>query len=362
MKRLEVPRPDGAALVQPTGQRIGAGLLEHVSYLKRLAWFFGLIAVLAFGLSAFITSGLRSLKTTQFGVSNQIMEGKVNARVVITGSSRALSHYDPRIMERVNGVSAFNLGRNGSQTDMQLAVFKAYLAHNRKPDVVIHNLDAFSFVTTREVYDPAQYVPYLYDQELYAALKRIDRNTWKSRYVPLYGYVAEDMRFSWMLGISAHLGFSPEQEFFQGFNPRSKGWTNEFDSFKASNQRGVSWGIEPAGLQLVDELVRVCQQKGIRLIFVYSPEYSEMQNLTTNREEIFGHFRDLSAKYNVPFWDYSNWKYASTTDYFTNSQHLNSRGAAVFSEDVSNRLKEYLAAQSLANPRPQGLTRSQGLR
>jgi hypothetical protein len=117
----------------------------------------------------------------------------------------------------------------------------------------------------------------------------------------------------------------------------------------------VSWGIEPAGLQLVDELVRLCQQKGIRLIFVYSPEYSEMQKLTTNREEIFGHFRDLSAKHNVPFWDYSNWKYASTTDYFTNSQHLNSIGAAVFSEDVSNRLKEYLAEQSLANPRSQVL-------
>ena len=76
---------------------------------------------------------------------------------------------------------------------MQVAVLRAYLEHNRKPDLVIHNLDAFTFETTREVYASAQYTPYLYDEELYRPLLKIDPNTWKSRYVPLYGYVVEDM-------------------------------------------------------------------------------------------------------------------------------------------------------------------------
>jgi hypothetical protein len=79
---------------------------------------------------------------------------------------------------------------------------------------------------------------------------------------------------------------------------------------------------------------------------VYSPEYAEMQNLTKNRPEIFSHFNDLAARHRVPFWDYSNWRYAGDTEYFTNSQHLNADGAAVFSADLANRLKGYLAAQS----------------
>ena len=141
----------------------------------RLACFFGMLTVLVFGLNAVITSGLRQVKTSQFGVSNKIMQGEVNAQIVVTGSSRALSHYDPRFIQAYTGRSAFNLGRNGSQTDMQIAVLRAYLEHNRKPEIVIHNLDGFAFVTTREVYDPAQYVPYLYDKRLIVPCGKLTR-------------------------------------------------------------------------------------------------------------------------------------------------------------------------------------------
>jgi hypothetical protein len=319
---------------------------DNVFTVRRIACFFGMMTVVIFGLNAIVTSGLRRITTSQYGITNRIVAGKINAQIVITGSSRAVSHYDPRIIQTSTGRTAFNVGRNGSQTDMQLAVLKAYLEHNRKPDIVIHNLDAFSFVTTREVYAPAQYVPYLYDEELYRPLRQINRDIWKSRYMPLYGYVVDDMNFSWMLGLKGFVGWSPREDFFLGFNPRSKKWTEDFQRFAASNPDGVSWGIEPAGIQLMEELIRLCEERGIQLIFVYSPEYAEMEKLTKNRAEVFDHFHELAARYHVPIWDYSDWKFAGDRDYFTNSQHLNAEGAAVFSEDVANRLQEYIAEQS----------------
>src|ERR1700675_1996172 len=88
---------------------------------KRIACFFGMITVLVFGLHMMITAGLRHVKTGQYGVSNRMMLGKINAKVIITGSSRALSHFDPRIIEAQTGLTAFNLGRNGAQADMELA-------------------------------------------------------------------------------------------------------------------------------------------------------------------------------------------------------------------------------------------------
>lgn len=314
--------------------------------LSRLVCFFALLTGLAFALNAMITSGLRRIKTAEYGAWNQMMEGKINARIVITGSSRAASHYDPRIIEATTGRSAFNLGRNGSQTDMQVAVLKAYLEHNQKPEIVVQNLDAFTFETTRETYAFAQYVPYLYDNELYAPLRKITPDTWKSRYVPLYGYVADDMNFSWMLGIRGFFGWSPKKDFFKGFDPRPKPWTDDFDSFRATNPNGVSWPIEPEGIELMEGLARLCQERGIQLIFVYSPEYSEMQKLTNNRAEVFGHFHDLANRYHIPLWDYSDWPHAADTRYFTNSQHLNAQGAALFSEDVAGRLRRYIAAQA----------------
>ena len=197
--------------------------------IKRIVVFFGFIALLIFSLNAMITAGLRQIKTSQYGVSNRIMHGDINAQIIITGSSRAVSHYDPRIIQGRTGRSAFNLGRNGSQTDMQIAVLKAYLEHNRKPDVIIHNLDGFTFVTTREVYDPGQYVPYLRDEEIYRPLRHINPMIWRSRYLPLYGYVVDDMRFNWVTGLRGLLGWQPREDFFQGFNPRSGGWSDDFD-------------------------------------------------------------------------------------------------------------------------------------
>jgi hypothetical protein len=339
--------------LQPTGlEKRLTGKLETDSRhtemfaLRRLAYFLGLIAFLILGLNTLVTLGLRRVKTGQYGVSNRMMQGKINAQIIVTGSSRALSHFDPRIIEAQTGHSAFNLGRNGSQSDMQLAVLKAYLAHNRAPEVVVHSLDSFSFEATTSVYNPAQYVPYLYDDELYKPLLHFNPNTWRSRYLPLYGYVVDDMSFSWMLGLGSLLGWSPHEDFFLGFNPRSKKWSDEFEKFRNGNSDGVRWPIDSEGIQSVENLVQLCQQHGIKLIFVYSPEYTEMQKLTKNRQEVFERFRGLSVRYHVPFWDYSNWKYAGDTDYFQNSQHLNAEGAELFSEDIASQLKEYFAARS----------------
>ena len=321
-------------------------ILEPWKAVRRIGWFFGMLIVLTFVMSTIITLGLRRIKTSAFGASNQIMEGKVNAQVVITGSSRALAHYDPRTIETITGRTAFNLGRNGSQTDMQVAFLKAYLEHNRKPELVIQNLDAFTFATTREVYDPVEYTPYLYDPELYAALRKINPNIWKSRYLPLYGYVVEDMKFTWILGLRGFLGWSPPEDYFLGFNPRSRKWSDDFQHFKESNPEGVRFEVEPAGIQAVEDLIRVCRQNRIQLIFVYSPEYEKMQLLAKNRVEVFNHFHDLANRYDVPLWDYSDWKYAGNQDFFQNSQHLNSSGAALFSNDLANRLETYFATQS----------------
>lgn len=318
---------------------------EAARTLRRVGLFFGIIAVLICGLHAMITAGLRRMPTSIYRVTNLMVEGRINAQIVITGSSRAASHFDPRVIQRITGSTAFNLGRNGSQTDMQLAVLKTYLEHNRPPEIVVHNLDAFTFQTTREVYSPAQYIPYLNENELYQPLRKINRNMWKSRYIPLYGYVAEDMSFAWLQGLRAFLPWPQRENLYDGYDPRESKWTDEFARFKASQREPVRWEIEPAGIRLTEELVRVCRDRNIRLIFVYSPEYSEMQALTGNRREIFGLFHKIAAGKQVPFWDYSNWRYASNTEYFTNSQHLNATGAEVFSEDVALKLKEYVAAE-----------------
>ena len=92
----------------------------------------------------------------------------------------------------------------------------------------------------------------------------------------------------------------PHPKISSWVQPRTKEWTDEFQRFKSQNSEGVRWPIDAEGEQSVEDLIRLCQQRGIQLIFVYSPEYIEMQKLTKNRAEVFERFGRLAGSLSFP--------------------------------------------------------------
>ena len=248
-----------------------------------------------------------------------------------------MAHYDPRVIERVTSASVFNLGRNASQSDMQLAILKAYLNRNTTPRLVVQNLDLSSLVVTHrgDVYEPGFYMPYLQDDDLYNALREIDPGVWKWRHIPLYGYTVEDLRFTWATGLKGLFGWNPPEDHIRGFNPRAQDWSEDFARFKAAHPHGQRVQVEAEGILALERLIQLCVERRIRLVLVYSPEYSEMQALSTNRGEIFAVFRSLAERYGVTLVDYSDWRHSAERVYFQNSQHLNARGATAFSEELA---------------------------
>ena len=303
---------------------------------NRIAAFFVLCVAALIATGYLVNFGLRRVRTSDFGVWNRLVDGKINTAIVISGSSRALTHYDPRVIQAVTGMSAFNIGLNGSQTDMQLAALKTYLRHNRRPELLVHNLDTSAFETSRHgVFFPAQYVPYMDEAPIYEALRAVDPDAWKTKYLPLYGYSVKDMDFTWITGIRGLIGWNPREDHFLGFRPRNTEWTDDFERFRRSHPDGVRYTIEEQGLRDFEQLMQVCKEAHIPVLLVYSPEYDEMQRLTLNRSEIFEHFRDIAARYHATLWDYSQSPMSSRKEYFYNSQHLNASGAEVFSMDLA---------------------------
>ena len=205
--------------------------------------------------------------------------------------------------------------------------------------MLIFNLDLFSFQLSHGgVYDPGQYVPYLGEPAIYEALMRINPDTWKARYVPLYGYAVEDLRFTWLKGILGLLGLNSVEDNLLGFHPRDSSWTGDFERFKEMNPEGVRFPIEADGIREMEGLLRLCREQGISIVLVYSPEYIEMQAMTANRAEVFARFRDLANQFGASFWDYSGSAISSRMENFHNSQHLNAEGALAFSQSLAARL------------------------
>ncbi|MBL9202214.1 MAG: hypothetical protein JNL39_17015 [Opitutaceae bacterium] len=306
----------------------------------RLLWFLLLGALGAVALHLAIHTGLRRVTTADFGVTNQVVAGRLDAEIVISGSSRALTHYDSTLIQKTTGRKTFNLGLNGTQTDVQVAYLKTYLRKNAKPALVIHNLDPSAFAVSHEIFDPVKLMPYLDEPEIYAVVLRVYPHAWKWRYFPLYGYAVEDLRFTWLAGARTFLGSQPPESRVLGYQARHTPWTGDFDKFKASHPEGVKLDLNPQGVKDLAEITEVCRRHGVPLLFVYSPEYDGMQALSSNRAELFARFAEISAKAGVEIWDYSSSFICSQRDLFYNSQHLNVTGATMFSQDLARRLAQ----------------------
>jgi hypothetical protein len=317
--------------------------------LLRLSAFFLLLCGALILVDRAINSGLRHVRTSGFGVTNRIIAGTINSEILISGSSRALTHYDPRVIQTITGRTAFNIGLNGSQTDMQLARLKVYLKHNEKPKLLIQNLDLYSFVTSHEIYDPAQYIPYLNEDAIYLGVRGVYADAWKWKYFPLYGYAVLDMRLNWVAGLLALVGVQPTEDHFSGYQPRHTSWTGDFEKYRDQNPHGISIEVESQGVGDFEELLALCAQEGIPVLLVYSPEYYEMQVIERNRKEILAKAKGIADQFHVSLLDYSQSPICRDRKNFYNSQHLNADGAAAFSEDLAQQLLRAQISRKVVN-------------
>jgi hypothetical protein len=305
----------------------------------RPAIFVLLFAVLCLPLQRLLISGLRKCTGENLGTVNAALKGRIDAEILISGSSRAVFHYDPRIIEACTGKKTYNIGRDGCQLDEQLALFKAYLRHNRKPEYLIQNLDAFNLRANDGVSDDLSVLAWLHEDELYNNALSHRRYFMSYRCFPLIGFLRHG---AMKPSVEALFGLTNGGVRVSGFFPQDKTWNDDFEKFRKLHPNGVTWPINPEGRRTLEGILEVCRQNDISVILVFSPEYKELQNLTANRREIISAFREISAEFRVPFWDYSQDPISSERDCFYNSSHLNRKGATAFSELVGTRLAREL--------------------
>ena len=313
-------------------------------FVFKLFLFSTLALALGVALQWILVLGLTRYHASARGVWNSVVQGKVNADIVVCGSSRALVHYDPAIIKARTGWSAYNLGRNSTWPDLQLIFLKTYLAHNRAPKCIVINVDHTCFAVTKRVYDPGQYIPYLDEPALYDKLVLLDNRYERMRHFPLLGVIEHRLFLASLAGL---FGIYGKEDHFDGFAPSTRTWSSEFDRFKRDNPDGFTIPIEEEGTAIFGDLIRVGLKAGSRVVLVYSPEYYEAQILTRNRKEILDQVRKIADRCGVEFWDFSDNPICQDKSFFYNSQHMNKRGADIFSDELGQKLNCFSASAAL---------------
>lgn len=305
--------------------------------LLRGAAFWALGLVLAFAAHRALLGGLKRSTRGDYGVWNAVVSGRATGDLVVLGSSRALVHVDcPHVREQF-GRTCWNLGLNGSPANLELPLLEVFIAHDKAPRLFVVTVDIGSFEIRRSPYNPAQYLPYLDEDSLYRPLAELDSAFVRYRHVPLYGFATFGVQTT-ETALRGWLGREAAESRFFGFAPSDRPWDGSFEQFAAQYPNGRDFPLEPEGMRAVEALVSKARSTGAKVAMTYPPEYAPAHSFARNRRAIFDTFREIASRNGAAFIDFSDHPMNADRSLFYNSQHLNRRGARLFTSALMEKL------------------------
>lgn len=295
------------------------------TFLKKLGIFLAGLALLASALQLAADRGLA--KSPLCREWEDLFSSRINADLLIQGSSRAWVQFSPKVLDRALGLNSYNLGVDGHNFLMQYYRFRLYEQYNQKPRYLIQNIDMLTLEKRKDLYALEQFLPYLDRPLVHEAVSHYQGFEPIDFLIPAAKY--RHSKTAALFGLKECLFPTPSTK-YKGFEAQDKEWDDAFLRYYASHPGGVRVRVDPATRELFDAFLSRCAARGIKVILVYAPEYIEAQRFIVNRAEVLGIFREFSRRYRIPLLDYSQSFISYDTRYFYNSQHLNARGVEQF--------------------------------
>jgi hypothetical protein len=307
-------------------------------FLIKTALFAGLLIAAGFAMDFMITAGLKKSGYGEYQTWNDIFSSKINADVIITGSSRAWVHISPEILDSVLHVNSYNLGFNGQPFSTQYVRYKVFEKYNKKPRLIIQGGDNTTLYRQKEAYEREYFLPYAHEDLIKPELKNMRGFTECDLFFPSVRYHTECDIIR--LGVVEFLNiYHFPGERYKGY------WGDDQRKWDGTRFEKILLGdslvahAEPEIVQLCDSFLNDCKEQGIQVILVFTPQYFKATEFTKNKEDVLDIYRSFSKKYDIPFLDYSKDSLCYDTTYFYNAMHLNKKGAELFSLKLANDIK-----------------------
>ncbi len=316
-------------------------------FLLHIILFLAPLLLLAFIADGYINRTLKTSKTGDYAVWNDILDGKVNSDIVIYGSSRAWLQLNPRIIEDSTGNTVYNLGIDGHNFYMQYLRHDLLLRYNKPPATIILSLDNFTFDKKKDLYNPEQFLPYLDNKEILDATKTYFGFDFYDYKLPLIRYAGQRDALKNALKIMIKPSLNNIDR-YKGYSGQVLIWNNDLDRAMAIQKKYVQH-FDSATIRLFDQFLRETRDTKTEIIMVYSPEFIGGQQFVSNRKQVFAIYDSFARKYKIPFFDYSADSMCLNKDFFYNSQHLNSNGADIFTRKMIHDIKSYREQKLQAN-------------
>lgn len=311
-----------------------------MNYYKKIV--LGFIGLYIFGVAIDIFISKTFLKSNlfygEYNVWNDILNKNVDDDLIIYGSSRSFVHINPEILDEELNVNSYNLGLNGHKIKFQKYRHDLALSNNLKPKNVIINLDINALIDV-EPYSARQFLPMLFfNKYLYDLLDdSLDISKW-DLFIPLIRYREFDMKpsefFMEMYKVYMYSNYDQYK--------RKKGFIGNESDWEPGVSKCENIKLSVNRIQDLIDIIEDLKKINANIILINSPEYITQIESEINRQEIIDLYTKISDKYNIPFIDYSNDSINYQKDLFYNTDHLNAKGANIFTKKLVEDIKPHI--------------------
>ena len=245
------------------------------------------------------------------------------ADILILGSSRAVHHYNPEILEDSLGMSAYNGGRDGMGIMYNYSVLKATLTRHC-PKIVVLDINGSAIDgdwTNKEVGNKAYYWMNPYTKEVIDELTDFPDNL--LLYSGLYRGNDLPLRMvkTFMMGDSDFKGYNAKPTTREGMKAVYK---DDEEDFVFDSLSRVYF----------DKIVSACRENDIRLVLSYSP------SLTVGNGSMMRQIGEIAKDEGLQVINAErDTSFLNHPELFTDMSHLNCYGATKFTVYVASELK-----------------------
>jgi hypothetical protein len=289
-----------------------------------------------YGIRALQYHGIRSNRVGEFDKLNTLFLQANNYDLLYIGTSRCESHFRPVVIDSITGLHSYNAGIIGSGFRLQATVLEAYLEHSAPPKYLVIGCDFYNLNRQTEIRHFPRYFAFLRNRALFRGLRSADARVPAFKVLPPVSmpYFNDRYRYAALRGLSGRT-IPFDRAFESGFVPAQLNLVNQFDEL------ADSFRVEDmdAGMSDLQTMIHICRRNGIRPILVATPSSDAILDRVTNAVESIDRLQLIADRNRIPFLNYVRDSIIYDRALFADPNHLNARGATLFSRHFATDLK-----------------------
>jgi hypothetical protein len=307
-------------------------MADYKLILKRFTILLVAIVLLDWGIGAVLKHFYFTKKNGADYRTNYVINS-VKDDVLIFGSSKAVYHYDTKIISDSLQLSVYNAGRDLSYIYYHYALLEAALKRY-SPKLVVLDTRANELYKFKNGEDRDRLnvlLPY-YDshpelREICQLRGPFERYKLLSKMYPYNSLILSEL-----------VELLPIARYKK--DDSQKGYIAKHGQFKKGLQPyTVNDAIDSTAARYYKKFVELCKAKNVPLVVIYSPIYQTI-NSAANRNVQY--VMQVCKDNNVPVLNYLRDSTFNKPGYFYDALHLNRQGSVVYSGMVAGELKQFL--------------------